>query len=290
MSKIKIFISLFLIVAVACIPTVCSTPDSDGIMPLNLHTLHTVTSFGFVDHHAFVNVDFMGYEETADLRIDVRIEKQNFLLFRETVVSDSRFFQGESYHDEFFYPLYSDGIYDCTVTYTVMGKDGEDLITFHDTRTYRLSEHTEHTHVWNRERNEPTAQKEGLERKFCYCGQSETTVLEKLPYQGDSSANGRDPVTSLGASGRPIDSIGRGISTLVNKNAYGVNSYSAFGTQTQTCNCPFCELQRSMPKTTPTFPSGPSIPTIDPWKKQQEAYARSNNLNPYHINNSYRFK
>ena len=70
MSKIKIFISLFLIVAVACIPTVCSTPDSDGIMPLNLHTLHTVTSFGFVDHHAFVNVDFMGYEETAEVVIE----------------------------------------------------------------------------------------------------------------------------------------------------------------------------------------------------------------------------
>ena len=177
MKKIKSLICILLTLGIMLF--ICSKPDA---VFANNHTLCTVTSFGFIDHHARVNVDFMGYENTTILRVDVKIEKQDFLFFTETVVSASYDSQGETYQNEFFYPIFEDGVYNCTVTYTVTNGDSKDLITFSDTQTYINSDHTEHTHVWNREVTEPTCTKEGEERKFCYCGKAETSVLEKLPH------------------------------------------------------------------------------------------------------------
>ena len=273
MKKIKSLICILLTLGIVLF--ICNKPD---VVFANNHTLCTVTSFGFIDHHARVNVDFTGYENTTILRVDVKIEKQDFLFFTETVVSASYDSQGETYQNEFFYPIFRDGTYDCTVTYTV----GEDLITFEDTRNYLLSEHTEHTHVWNTERTEPTYSKEGLERKFCYCGQNESTVLEKLSYpshkepeQQTSSSDGYSYVTTIPGS------------TAYSSAQCASGSYSqGFGLQSaQQCNCPFCKLDRALPDPQPKIPTAPRVPTVDPWKKQQEAYTnRNSNLNPCHIN------
>ena len=92
MKKIKSLICILLTLGIMLF--ICSKPD---VVLANNHTLCTVTSFGFIDHHARVNVDFMGYENTTILRVDVKIEKQDFLFFTETVVSASYDSQGETY-------------------------------------------------------------------------------------------------------------------------------------------------------------------------------------------------
>ena len=158
----------FLLCIVLTLGTVFGICGTSDVVRANNHTLHTVTSFSFIDHYARVNVDFIGYQDTSELRVDVKIEKQSFLFFNETVASESYFAQGESYQNEFFYPLFEDGDYHCTVTYTVTNGSVEDLITFSDTQTYLLSDHTEHTHVWNREVTEPTCTETGTERRFCH--------------------------------------------------------------------------------------------------------------------------
>ena len=184
MKIIKVFLCIFLTLGTALL--ICGRSN---VVHANTHTLHTVTSFGFVDHHAYVNVDFTGYEDAVQIRVDVRIEKQ-FLFFRQTIHSKSYETVGEIYQSEFFYPIYQDGVYDCTVTYTVTDSEGvEDVITFHDTKSYISDEHMEHTHVWNHERVSPTYTTEGLDRAFCYCGASEETVLEKLTYSYDNGSN-----------------------------------------------------------------------------------------------------
>ena len=177
MKKIKTLLCILLTLGIAL--CICVRPD---VVLANNHTLHTVTSFGFIDHHARVNVDFMGYEDTLLLRVDVRIEKPGFLIFNEKIVSESYQAEGESYHNEFFYPLHEDGVYICNVTYTVTNGDTEDVISFYETKTYRLSDYTEHTHVWNHTVTEPTCLKGGSDLKFCYCGQSEKTLLAKLAH------------------------------------------------------------------------------------------------------------
>ena len=277
MRILRILLSTLLMAAFTLTPPTEPPAEEYGIALLNLHTFHTVTSFGFVDHHARVNVDFTGYGESTEIRIDVEIRKQGWFVSKP-IVSETYYVRGKSYQDEFFYPIFRDGTYDCTVTYTV----GEDLITFEDTRNYLLSEHTEHTHVWNTERTEPTYSKEGLERKFCYCGQNESTVLEKLSYPSHKEPE-QQPSSSDGYSY---------VTTIPGSSAYSSaqcasGSYSqGFGLQSaQQCNCPFCKLDRALPDPQPTRPTTPSTPTVDPWKKQQEAYTnRNSNLNPCHIN------
>lgn len=261
MKKFKFVITLCLAVLIACIPTVIRPNVTDGIMPLNLHTLHTVTSFGFVDHHARVSVDFTGYEETASLRVDVRIERQGFMLFRETVVSGSYTFQGESYQDEFFYPIYEDGVYDCSVTYTVTDGSGTDTVTFTDTQTYRLSDHAEHTHIWNVERINPTYSKNGLERKFCYCGKFENTELEKLEYPAYSHTESEKQMISTGAANQSV--------SLSVPSAWG-NSVSLNQTSDyfSYCNCISCSWERATAKiraAEPKKPSSPRAVNTNPW-------------------------
>lgn len=306
MKKIKFLILFLCLGAMLLVPVLIRPSESEGapVMPMNMHTLHTVTSFSFIDHHACVNVDFMGYEQTAELRVDVRIEKQNFMLFRETVVSESYFSQGESYHHEFFYPIDTDGVYVCTVTYTVTNGEEHDLIEFKDTRTYLRADHTEHTHVWNRERVDPTCAAEGFEKSFCYCGEARITTLEKLPhnyrygtsgiflYEIDNRSCYAVYCTDCDASTHYY--VYENTASTNSSNAASLNQpFNGFsGYQNQQCNCPFCKLERSIPDPTPSHPKTPSVPTVDPWKKQQEAYEQrnSNYWNPYHINNSYLFK
>ncbi len=264
MKKLKFIISLCLMSVVVCISVIPRSNVTDGLAPLNLHTLHTVTSFGFVDHHARVNVDFTGYEDTSNLRIDVKIEKRNFMFFRETVVSESYFAQAESYHSEFFYPLYADGVYDCTVTYTVTGDYGKDTISFTDTQTYKTSDHTEHTHVWNFQTTEPTFEKEGVERKFCYCGKSESTVLEKLQFQGPSPtpSNNNSVLNSF------IPSTGASNSKMTDQSASLNQPFNGFSGYQSYCNCMSCMWERStaaIRAATPKKPTSPTVKTTDPW-------------------------
>jgi hypothetical protein len=274
MKKIKSLICILLTLGIALF--ICNKPD---VVLANNHTLCTVTNFGFIDHHARVNVDFTGYEDTTILRVDVKIERQNFLFFNETVVSASYDSQGKTYQNEFFYPIYADGVYDCTVTYTVMNGGEEDLITFFDTQTYINSNYTERTHVWNRERTESTYQLEGLERKFCYCGKSEVSVLEKIPSASESNNQNVYSDSTIGAI--ILDHMQN------NPSQSNTTSYIQTNFKTQ-CNCPFCKLDRAMPDPQPTLPQRPSVPTVDPWKKQQEAYAKKNSfVNPCHFGNSY---
>ena len=283
MKKTK-FIKIFLCILLT-IGTTLFVCDKSDIVHANTHTLHTVTSFGFIDHHAYVNVDFTGYGNAVKLRIDIRIEKQ-FMFFNQTLHSQSYETTGESYQNEFFYPIYQDGAYNCTVTYTVTDSEGvEDVIIFRDTQAYINDEHTEHTHVWNHERTEPTYLKTGLERKFCYCGKIESTVLEKIAALPDTEYE-KQPISSGAFSGSaplcgqpnpPVSTY-----TPTNQGSYS----TGFGLQnTQQCNCPFCQLDRSLPDPQPTLPKGPSLPTVDPWKKQQEAYMNRNNyLRPCQTN------
>jgi hypothetical protein len=197
MRILRIILSVLLVAAFTLTPPTEPPAEEYGIALLNLHTFHTVTSFGFVDHHARVNVDFTGYDDDTEIRIDVEIRKQGWFALRP-IVSETYYAEGESYQDEFFYPILRDGTYDCTVTYTVVNGNEKDLITFEDTRDYRLSEHTEHTHVWNYERIEPTHAEDGLERTFCYCGVTEGIVLEKLPYSHNSGSNNDQSSSSSG--------------------------------------------------------------------------------------------
>jgi hypothetical protein len=265
MKKIKSLICILLTLGIVLF--ICNKPD---VVLANNHTLCTVTNFGFIDHHARVNVDFTGYEDTTILRVDVKIEKQNFLFFNETVVSASYDSQGKTYQNEFFYPIYADGVYDCTVTYTVMNGGEEDLITFFDTQTYINSNYTEHTHVWNRERTEPTYQLEGLERKFCYCGKSEVSVLEKIPsnhtYPNQSNTN-----SVPGAIGNIIQSTDTLKPNQTNQSASLNQPFNGFSGYQSYCNCMSCMWERSTAKireANPKKPTHPTVKTTDPWYNQ----------------------
>ena len=117
----------------------------------NVNTMHTVTSMSFIDGYACVSADYTGYEDALDILVNVRIERKISLFSYEEIVNDDRRAKAESYREEFFYPIDRDGTYRCTVTYTVTGADGRDVITFRDTQTYKAADHPEHTHVWDTE-------------------------------------------------------------------------------------------------------------------------------------------
>jgi hypothetical protein len=271
MKKTK-FIKTFLCILLTLGTTLFVCNKSD-VVYANTHTLHTVTGFGFVDHHAYVNVDFTGYEDTVRLRINIRIEKQ-FMFFNRTLHSQSYEMTGESYQNEFFYPIYQDGAYNCTVTYTITDSEGvEDVIIFRDTQNYISDEHTEHTHVWNHERIEPTYAKDGVERTFCYCGISEETVLKKPDYSYDDTGNDYQSSSSsgVGASGSYVQYTGTPKPNQTNQSASLNQPFNGFSGYQSYCNCMSCMWERSTAKinaANPKKPSSPTVKTTDPWYSQ----------------------
>ncbi|MBQ9748689.1 MAG: leucine-rich repeat protein [Clostridia bacterium] len=68
--------------------------------------------------------------------IRVRLERQRFLFIWDEVLYRDYDAVGESYQNEFHYPVTDEGTYRCTVLYTVYGTGEDDVITFKDTRTY----------------------------------------------------------------------------------------------------------------------------------------------------------
>lgn len=296
MKTAKIFLALFLAAATVFITSADIAAKQPTVIPCNLYTLHTVTGFRFIDGHARVNVDFTGYDDATELRIDIRISKRLLFFLHKEIVSESHTFTGTLYQNEFFYPLEEDGVYDCTVVYTVTGTDGEDVITFTETGNYRLSDYPEHTHIWNESRVEPTCASEGKDSRSCYCGQEEISVLEKLPHTpGEKntvfSSSGYDKITeSCAVCGEIIRSyfVKSEIApdpsvALISTTPRNLLEDSTFSSQT--CDCPSCKLQQSFGKieaAKPQRPSAPSVPTVDPWKKYQESLNRD--TNPYHIN------
>ncbi len=126
-------------VVVVLLLTMGFAADSDdyGIALLNYNTMQTVTSFGFTDEgYARVHVDYIGYRGTEGAYITVRIEKQRLLFFWDEILIRDYTAVGESYQNEYYYPIGETGTYRCTVTYTVKGAVGEDIITFSDTKIY----------------------------------------------------------------------------------------------------------------------------------------------------------
>ena len=150
----------------------------------NINTMHTVSAFGFVDGYARVNTDYLGYENDLDIRVNIKIErKQSFLSFQE-IVNEDITSQGNTYQNEFFYPIDKDGIYRCTVTYTVTSASGEDVITFRDIQTYRAEDHPEHTHVWGEEAviENASCSKIGKSEKTCRCGEKQSFEITQTPH------------------------------------------------------------------------------------------------------------
>ena len=152
---------------------------------------------------------------------------------------------------------------------------------------------------------------------FCYCGKSETSVLERVSHTpGDeyikwaNSAEegsyyliypciycgGYTNTTAVYEDNSEVSSdnstslfdntvFPTGNTTSSSNLVY--NPYTGWSVEQQ-CNCPFCKLDRALPDPQPTLPQRPSVPTVDPWKKQQEAYAKKNSfVNPCHFGNSY---
>lgn len=298
MKAFKILITLLFITATVFASSSGISAEQASVAPRNLLTLHTVTSLGFIDGYARVNVDYIGYDENAEICIDVVIEKQVLYFFKKEIFSKRYSSNGDRYQNEFFYPLETDGVYTCTVVYTITCDGNEDVITFTDTRNYRLSDHPTHTHVWIQERIEPTCANEGRDITICRCGKTEIVVLEKLPHTlGELKliASGTDfdyfakNCTSCGAQ---ISSYAQSSDTNNSSNGESYNLLESI-TSKQQCNCPSCMMQRSFAKieaAKPKTPKQPSIPTNDPWRKQQEQYQKKNNINPYHINKSQQIR
>lgn len=301
MKAFKILITLLFITATVFVSSSGIPAEQATVSPRNLLTLHTVTSLGFIDGYARVNVDYIGYDENAEICIDVVIEKQVLYFFKKEIFSKRYSSKGDRYQNEFFYPLETDGVYTCTVVYTITCDGNEDVITFTDTRNYRLSDHPTHTHVWIQERIEPNCKREGVCITSCYCGaKKEIIFLEKLPH-----TEGEPVITTISdteylekiyckdcgellvntsVTVRPPEGV-----TVVQPNSVQISTSSSI-TSNQDCTCPFCKLADSIPQVTPPMPKQPSIPTNDPWRKQQEQYQKRNNINPYHINKSQQIR
>lgn len=108
-----------------------------GIAMLNFNTMHTVTNFSFTEEgRACVHVDYTGYRDTTGADITIRLERRNFLFFWEEVVFSEYAVRGSTYHREFYYQISKEGLYRCTVVYTVHGLGEDDVITFEDVRIY----------------------------------------------------------------------------------------------------------------------------------------------------------
>ena len=279
MKAFKILITLLFITATVFVSSSGIPAEQATVSPRNLLTLHTVTSLGFIDGYARVNVDYIGYDENAEIRVDVLIEKQVLYFFKKEIFSKSYFSYGDRYQNEFFYPLETDGVYTCTVVYTITCDGNEDVITFTDTRNYRLSDHPTHTHVWIQERIEPNCKREGVCITSCYCGaKKEIIFLEKLPH-----TEGEPVITTISdteylekiyckdcgellvntsVTVRPPEGV-----TVVQPNLVQISTSSSI-TSNQDCTCPSCMMQRSFAKieaAKPKTPKQPSMPTDEPW-------------------------
>ena len=276
MKAFKILITLLFITATVFVSSSGIPAEQATVSPRNLLTLHTVTSLGFIDGYARVNVDYIGYDENAEIRVDVLIEKQVLYFFKKEIFSKSYFSYGDRYQNEFFYPLETDGVYTCTVVYTITCDGNEDVITFTDTRNYRLSDHPTHTHVWIQERIEPNCKREGVCITSCYCGaKKEIIFLEKLPH-----TEGEPVITTISdtkylekiyckdcgellvntsVTVRPPEGV-----TVVQPNLVQISTSSSI-TSNQDCTCPSCKLADSIPQVMPSMPKQPSMPTDEPW-------------------------
>ncbi len=125
---VSILILTFLLTLTSCRPET---------VIYNVNTMHTATSFGFTDNgEAYVNVSYTGYHSTKKATIDIKIEKQGFLFFWNTVAEEKLTVEDEDYQNERFYPIAENGNYRCTVTYTVSGTGEDDVIVFKDEKTY----------------------------------------------------------------------------------------------------------------------------------------------------------
>ena len=63
MKAFKILITLLFITATVFASSSGIPAEQATVSPRNLLTLHTVTSLGFIDGYARVNVDYIGYDE-----------------------------------------------------------------------------------------------------------------------------------------------------------------------------------------------------------------------------------
>ena len=185
-ALITLAISLIIVVGIAL-----SLP----FILFNINTMHTVSTFGFTDGYARVNADYIGYEDTAEIHVNVKIERKKFLFGYEEIVNESYTAQGSSYQNEFFYPIDKDGTYLCTVTYTVTSSDGRDVVTFRDVKSYRANEYSSHTHIWSNTQitKQPSCSEEGLSQAFCSCGATENTPIPKLSHTPGDFFTATDP-------------------------------------------------------------------------------------------------
>ena len=136
---IFLFTALFLFALTSC--------GSGRSKIYNTNTLQTSTEFGFTDGgDARVTVSYFGYESTEDANIHIKIEKQGFFIFWNTVIDQDFEANGQNYQNEFFYPITDNGKYRCTVTYTIFGAEEDDVIVFKDEKTYQKEDfHAEAT-------------------------------------------------------------------------------------------------------------------------------------------------
>lgn len=136
---IFLFTALFLFALTSC--------GSGRSKIYNTNTLQTSTEFGFTDGgDARVTVSYFGYESTEDANIHIKIEKQGFFIFWNTVIDQDFEANGQNYQNEFFYPITDNGKYRCTVTYTIFGAEEDDIIVFKDEKTYQKEDfHAEAT-------------------------------------------------------------------------------------------------------------------------------------------------
>ena len=136
MKHKKRFYLFFSILTLVFLLTLTSC-QTDPVL-YNVNTMYTATAFGFTDDgEARVNVSYTGYQSTKNAIIDIKIEKQGFLFFWNTIAQETLTADTEDYQNECFYPITEDGNYRCTVTYTVSGTGEDDVIIFKDEKTYR---------------------------------------------------------------------------------------------------------------------------------------------------------
>lgn len=140
------------------------------IIPLNQNTLQTQTNFYITENGmAHVYVDYIGYQGVTDgASISILIEKENGTFFK-TVYEKTVTASGEYYYNAFEYPLAEEGIYHCTVVYTVSGMGTEkDSITFQDCQSY-FTEKNE-TPIPTVEQKSPSEEKVFIREPFVALG------------------------------------------------------------------------------------------------------------------------
>ena len=96
MKHKKIYLCLFVFLLIFAL-TACQSGEQTFY---NVNTMHTATSFGFTDNgEAYVNVSYLGYQDTTGAVIDIKIEKAGFLLFWNPIAEQTFFAEGEEYQN-----------------------------------------------------------------------------------------------------------------------------------------------------------------------------------------------